>query len=112
MRDNLKATGTLAAFLAVAVVIFCASRSLACDALTGADNQTCAEWAPISGDVAEDACQTAALDVERVNHDLADLDRPRQPGNPIWTREFLHKLRNEALARQVRACATHSVDMR
>ncbi len=112
MRDNLKATGTLAAFLTVAVIIFCAGRALACDSISASANPTCTEWAPISGDVAEDACQTSAFDVDRAKSALVDLDRPRQPGNPIWTREFLHKLRNEALARQARACAMHAVDLR
>ncbi len=112
VRDNLKATGTLGAFLIAAAIIFCAGHALACDSISAADNPTCAEWAPISGNVDEDACQTASLDAERASAALTDLDRPRQPGNPTWTREFLHKLRNEALARQVRVCAAHQVDMR
>ncbi len=99
-----------AALFAVAALAIAADDALACDVSFG--NASCVQWAPITGDVGADACVIAALEVERADDALNNIDRPRLPGNPIWTREFLHKLRNDALARQAKSCAMHAVDLR
>lgn len=73
---------------AIAAVLLCRG-ALACDSLSDVENVACNVWAPMTGDVVEDECTAASLDIERLYDAIHALDRPRRAGAPIWSRAFL-----------------------
>lgn len=112
MRDNLKATGTFAAFLTVAAIIFCAGRALACDSIEASDNPTCAEWAPISDDVSEDRCAIAKLDLMRMQSEFDSRRRRTVADDPLPSRETILDRLKAGADRIARDCADNSADAR
>jgi hypothetical protein len=78
--------------------------SFCCDSLSDVHNAGCAQWAPLSGDVSDDACTIAMLNVLTAKEDIADLDTPHKKGDPIWTRAYLNKIFVAASEKQVAAC--------
>jgi hypothetical protein len=85
-------------FSLIAMPAFC------CDSLSDIHPAACLQWAPISGDIQDDACTIAVLEVKRVKSDIDDLSKPRQPGGPIWSRSYLNKIFVAASEKQVAAC--------
>lgn len=87
------------------------SNAFACDSLSDVHDVACTQWAPITGNVAPDACEVATLDLRRAEAALAGLSRPRQPGVMIWSAGFLHKSHDDALARRAQECSASQRDL-
>jgi hypothetical protein len=96
---------TLATVMVFAEALFFVGRAQACDDLSVMSGSSCAQWAPITGDPAQDECTVAKLDRLRLEreYDPARMrtiaDAPLPPRNAI-----LDQLK-EASDRVTRDCA-------
>lgn len=87
------------------------SAAFACDSITGSDNPTCAEWAPISGDVVEDKCIIAKLGLLRLQNEFDPTRQRTVADGPLPPREIILSRLKEGSDRVTRDCASDAASL-
>jgi hypothetical protein len=95
---------SLATLVVFADTLFFVGRAQACDDLSVMSGSSCAQWAPITGDPAQDGCTVAKLDRLRLEREYDPSRRRTIADAPLPTRDAILDQLREASDRVTRNC--------